>query len=211
MPVGGGIRSGRFGIVFEMSPIWDRMAREFANVSTSILRDEMEEVGRELGKEMLRQIRKFALPHSYTGRLADARVPAHGGTWRYWITPRGPGGQGGGTYGPEWYVTVGMHEPATVSPTIGRPVEFYARAIELGAKPRYPLGKLARQRIVSWAAARGLTATQAHRIAWSIYNRGTRAHPYFEPAAEATASAAVGWLEEGGQDWRSKVEAYFSG
>ena len=211
MPIGitaGEFRGDPFRIVLEMSPIWDRMAREFSDVATSVLSDEMQGIAREMGKEMLKQIRKHALPHSYTGRLADARVPATGGTWRYWIGPA----KGVGTRtGAGWYVTVGLHRPETVSSTIGRPVEFYASAIEFGAHPRYPLGKLARERIKSWAAARGLTAMQAHRIAWSIYQRGTKAYPYFDPAARATESAATGWLEEGGKSWQSKVEAHFTG
>lgn len=177
------------------------MAREFADVATDLLEEEMKNIAREMGKEMLRNIRRFALPRSYTGRLADTQR-----TWRYWIG-RPPGA--GGPSGVGWYTTVGLHQPAAVSPSMGRPVASYASAIELGAKPQYPLGKLARQRIVSWAAARGLTATQAHRIAWSIYRRGTDAYPYFAPAARATARAATGWLEEGGRDWRDKVEAYF--
>ncbi len=195
-----------FRLVIQMGPVWDRMATEFADVATDILRDEMEEIAREMGKEMLQHIRRFALPHSYTERLADIQK-----TWRYWITPRGPGGRGAGVYGPQWYVTVGLHRPASVSANIGRPVTEYAHAIELGAKPRYPLGKLARERIKSWAARKGLTKTQAHRIARSIYQKGTRPHPYFAPAARATASAAMGWLEEGGTNWRDKVEAHFAG
>ena len=196
--------SSAFRLVLKMSPIWDKMAAEFADVTTEVLRDEMLNIARETGKEMLRQIRIRALPHSYTGRLADTQK-----TWRYWITPRGPGGRGKGTYGPQWYVTVGLHQPATVSETTGRPVQEYAHAIELGGKPQYPLGKLARERIKSWAARKGLTKTQAHAIARSIYQKGTGAYPYFAPAARATASAAVGCLNEGGRNWKDKVEAYF--
>ena len=203
----GELRFAPFRIVFEMSPIWDRMAREFVDVATKALEEEMKGIAREMGKEMLRQIRRHALPHSFTGRLADARIPARAGsTWRYWIGPaKGVGRQTGAG----WYVTVGLHDPREVSPTRGRPVEFYASAIELGAKPSYPLGKLARQRIKSWAAARGLTATQAHRIARAIYLHGTDAYPYFTPAARATAQAATGWLEDGGKNWKDKVEAHF--
>lgn len=193
-----------FSFIFQLSPIWAKMEREFADVATNILNDEMRDIGREMGKEMLRNIRRFALPRSYTGRLADTQR-----TWRYYLTPRGPGGRGAGVYGPQWYVSVHLHQPASVSPTTGRPVASYAGPIEAGAKPQYPLGKEARQRIVSWAAARGRTATQAHRIAWSISRRGTDAYPYFAPAARATAKAATGWLEEGGKNWRDKVEAYF--
>lgn len=193
-----------FRLTFRMSPIWDRMAAEFADVATESLRDEMENIAREMGKEMLRQIRVHALPRSYTERLADTQR-----TWRYWITPRGPGGRGARVYGPQWYVTVGLHRPAAVSETVGRPVQDYAHAIELGAKPRYPLGKMARERIKSWAARRGMTATQAHAIARSIYLRGTDAYPYFAPAARATASAAMGWLNEGGRNWQDRVETYF--
>ncbi len=204
----GEFRFGNFRFVFRMSPVWDKMAREFEDIATSILSKEMENVAREMGKEMLRNIKKFALPHSFTGRLADARVPAHGGTWRYWISPPG---FGGGATGLGWHMTVGLHQPESVSPAVGRPVSMYASAIEFGAKPSYPLGKQARLRIKSWAMDKGMTATQAHRIARAIYLRGTRAQPYFEPAARATAQGALGWLEEGGTNWQSRVEAYFAG
>lgn len=209
MPIGittGEFRFGVFRFVLYMSPVWDRMAREFAGVATDILEEEMKGIAGEMGKEMLRNIRRFALPHSFTGRLADARVPAHGGTWRYWIGR--PPGTGGPT-GVGWYVTVGLHKPREVSSEMGRPVSMYVHAIELGGKPSYPLGKMARLRIKAWAASKGLTATQAHRIARAIYLRGTRAHPYFEPAAKATAQAAMGWLEDGSRNWRNRVEAHF--
>jgi len=209
MPIG--ITTGRFefapfSFIFRLSPIWAKMEREFAEVATEILSNEMRDIAREMGKEMLVNIRRFALPHSYTGRLADTQR-----TWRYYITPRGPGGRGTGAFGPQWYLSVHLHTPAEVSPEMGRPVSEYAHAIELGGKPQYPLGKLARQRIKSWAATRGLTATQAHRIARAIFLRGTDAYPYFAPAARATASAATGWLEDGGKNWRDKVEAHFTG
>ena len=206
----GELRDAPFRIVFDMSPIWDKMAAEFADYATRALSREMQGIATEMGKEMLRNIKRFALPHSLTGRLADARVPAHGGTWRYWVTPRGPGGRGAGSYGPQWYLTVGLHTPREVSPGQGRPVSMYAHAIELGGKPNYPLGKLARERIKFWAAARGLTATQAHHIARAIYLRGTRAYPFFGPASEVTMRGATRWLEEGGKDWKDKVEGHFT-
>lgn len=205
----GEFRFAPFRIVFQMSPIWDKMAREFADVATKVLEEEMKGIAREMGKEMLRNIRRFALPLSFTGRLADARIPARpGSTWRYWI---GPAKGVGRRTGAGWYVTVGLHDPREVSPARGRPVEFYAHAVEFGGKPRYRLGKLARQRIVSWAAARGLTKAEAQRIAAAMHIHGSRARPYFAPAERATAQAAMGWLEEGGTDWRDKVEAHFAG
>lgn len=201
----GELRAAPFRIVFDMSPIWDRMSREFADVATDVLDEEMRDIAIEMGKEMLRNIRRFALPRSLTGRLADARVPARGGTWRYWTGP--VRGLRGGRTGR--YLTVGLHTPAEVSPDIGRPVSMYVHAIERGGKPRYPLGKQARERIKFWAARRGLTATQAHHIARAIYLRGTDAHPFFTPAARATVQGATRWLEDGGRNWRDRVEAHF--
>ena len=198
-----------FRFTFRMSPIWAKMEREFASVALEILEEEMKSIAREMGQEMLRQIKRFASPRDYTGRLSDARVPANKGTWRYWIGS--PPGAGGGASKTGWYVTVGLHQPSDVSPRVGRPVRDYAHAIELGAKPRYPLGKMARERIKSWAARKGLTATQAHYIARAIFQKGTDHYPYFAPAARATAGAATGVLEEGGENWRDRVEAHFTG
>lgn len=205
MPIsigGGEVRFGRLRVVFEMSPVWDKMAAEFADVATDILEEEMKGIAREMGKGMLQNIRRFA-PLGPTKRLADTQR-----TWRYWIG-RPPGT--GGTTGVGWYVTVGLHQPADVSPEIGRPVSFYAYPVQVRSKPSYPLGKLARQRIKSWAASKGISATSAHHIARAIYLRGTMPHPYFEPAALATRGAAEGWLEDGGRDWRDRVETHFAG
>jgi hypothetical protein len=206
----GRFESAPFSFIFRLSPIWDKMAREFADYATDALSTEMQEIASEMGKEMLRNIRRFALPHSLTGRLAYTTVPAGpGSTWRYYVTPRGPGGRGPGTYGPQWYLSVHLHDPQDVSPDIGRPVSMYVHAIERGGKPSYPLGKLARERIKYWASTKGYTATQAHRIARAIYLRGTDAYPFFTPAARATVRRATEWLEEGGKSWRDKVDAHF--
>lgn len=186
-----------FGIRIELSPVWDRMAREFSGVCREVLEAETLAMARGIADEMIHQISVHALPRSFTGRLAGGRI-----TWRKYITRIYAAPRIGRT------VTIGLRkQPPMVPAVIGQPVRYYASAIELGTAPHSrPWGRLSRERLEAWAAVK-LGSRRAGRYVMSaIYRRGTPAYPYFLPAARATTAEASRWLEEGGRSWRDRVE-----
>lgn len=184
-----------FRITINLSPMWNVLARNFAGVAEEVLDREMLDFARAIGQEMLYQIRQYALPLSYTGRLADTRT---GMTWRLWI----------GKLRDTRYVTVGLHRPATVPEYIGRPVTAYASGMEWGTSAHTrPWGKMARLRMEAWAEAKLGDRRRARFVMAAIFKHGTRAHPYFVPAARATVRAAEDWAEIYGLSWRDGVEA----
>jgi len=190
-------------VTFELSPMWYTMAREFASVTEDVLHEAMLEWARGVGQEQLNQIRIHALPFSYTGRLADVRRP--GGSWRLYITPQSSRGR--------WYVTVMLSDkPREVAQYLGRPVRAYAGPMErgTGAHSR-PWGKMARLRMEAWAEVKLGDRRRARYVMASISRHGTKAHPYFEPAARATERAASDVAEDYGVMWRDGVESKFGG
>lgn len=198
-----------FRIVLKLSPTWDKMAREFSDASLIILRDEMLAVSEEIAEGMLRQVAIHARPHSFTGRLADVRRRV--GSWRFWHGPafyrRGKPVK----LGPELYGGVKLREQLRMVPAVmGRPVRYYASAIELGTERHTrPWGRLSRERLEAWAEVKLGSRRLARRIMSAIYRRGTPAYPYFAPAVKVTAKEAARQLEQGGKNWRARVEARF--
>ncbi len=194
----GELRADPFRIVLQMSPLWSKLAEEFSDVASRMLDDESRDLAIEIGKMMIENISSHTTFEDYTGRLSSRQK-----TWRYWVG-RPPGVKEG-----RWSVTVGLHRPRYVHPSIGRPVERYALGIERGDLPRSRLGKEARGRVERWAEARGRTPEEARRISRALHIFGTDAYPFFLPAARATLKGAVKLLDNSGTEWRDNVESYF--
>jgi len=178
-----------------LSPNWDILARRFAVVTEDVLHREIGKFAQAIGQEMLQQIHTGAMPLSFTGRLANVE-----NSWESRTTELGRAS----------YLTVVKLRASTptVPESIGRPVGLYTGPIEwgTGAHAR-PWGKMARLRMEAWAEAKIGDRRRARYVMAAIFKHGTRAHPYFVPAARATARAAMDWAEIYGMNWRDGVEA----
>lgn len=195
----------RFKISMRCSPIWNRMATEFASYSLEELRKETLEMTRAIATEMItRQIPIHVAPSALTHRLDAGSV-----TWRHWTTRMYTPVSGAAPFART--VTIGFRpNPPVVSPEVGRDVRIYGPLLERGSARHYrPWGRLSRARIEYWGAQRGFSPKAIRGILVRIFQRGTLKHPFFEPAARATEREAVRWLERGGMNWRNKVERRF--
>ncbi len=197
---GGEIRFGRFRIVLQLDPIWDKMALTFAERSNQILYDECLALAQAIGTMVKDNIRTRLQVRSFTGRLA--------GAWRMWLPPALRRTGGVLTVGPQRFVTIGLRDVEDpVDPTRGRPVKFYASVVELGSAPHSrPWGRLSTQRIQTWVRERiGGDPRVARRIMGAIYLRGTRPYPYLQPSVRDAVDKAGRAIDEAGQNWRDRL------
>lgn len=186
-----------FRIVINLSPVWEKMAREFSGTSERLLQESFNRFARSLGERMQRGIQASLTPHRYTERLS-----------RSWVATYRPGPPSS-HFPTSQIMTILEYRPAGEVPAnIGRPVLHYAGAIEYGSQPHHrPWGRLSRQRLEAWAEARLGDRRRARFVMASIYRYGTPAYPYFKPSLDEMIAVAEDYAETELEYWAEEIAA----
>lgn len=79
--------------------------------------------------------------------------------------------------------SIGVESPTLRSRRIGPNVD-YAEPVEFGSRPHLPPPGA----VDAWAKRKGLDPEQ---LRWSIARKGTKAHPFMQPAADEAETALV--------------------